>query len=191
MKPSTASVVKLSTMQTVFTGPTWHACGIAHGHNHMLCLPVKPLNYFVMNFISVWNSIVTGNGASYNLSTGELNPETGYMVASQNPSASFPMPKSLNEFQDVIQKYLTATTLNELVNSPHLYLGFWVNDGRLVIDLSENIQDKAQALVLGLDRYQLAIYDCANKCDIELRKVFESVVNTNTFIDQTLEHETH
>ena len=137
-----------------------------------------------MNFISVWNSIVSSNGASYNLSTGELNPETGYMVAQENPSASFPMPKSLNEFQDVIQTYLTSTTLNELVNSPTLYLGFWVNYGRLIIDLSENIQDRAQAFGLGVDRSQLAIYDCANKKDIDLSHVFASLRDVDILTDK-------
>jgi hypothetical protein len=39
------------------------------------------------------------------------------------------------------------------------YLGTWLNEGKVYLDVSENIMDRAEAIRLGQERNQLAIYD--------------------------------
>ena len=42
---------------------------------------------------------------------------------------------------------------------PNRYLGTWVNDGDLHLDVSEYVQDKVKAYALALLRDELAIWD--------------------------------
>lgn len=121
-----------------------------------------------MNFINVWNSIVSNEGASYNLSTGEMNPTTGYMVALKGCERIYTAPENLNQFQDVVQNYLSGDLLNIVLSNKDLYLGFWLHEGKLYIDLSENIQNKISALKMGMERGQITIYNCENTGSIFL-----------------------
>jgi len=130
------------------------------------------------NLIEVYNYLTEmdgqGNlvhsGASYNLFTGDFNPDSGYMVALSGYEKIVGFPSTLNVFQDVMLNYLQGRIL-KVMGEADIYLGFWFNEGTLCIDLSERIEDEPTAIKVGLARNQKAIWDATNKRDIVLTKV--------------------
>lgn len=47
------------------------------------------------------------------------------------------------------------------------YLGTWLKDGKIYLDVSENIMDRDEAIRLGKERNQKAIWDVVNQTEIE------------------------
>lgn len=146
------------------------AVGIAHGYNHYYCLPNKQLNYCVMNFLTVFDSIQKTGGASYNVFTCDLNPSSGYMVATAGFEKRYPVPADVNKFQDAVIAFMANRNVWAKLkeNDVVFYLGFWVYEGELFIDVAEWISDKQDAVSLGIKRNQIAIFDCERQQDIIL-----------------------
>jgi hypothetical protein len=163
-------VFDISNATFIFTCDEQRAAIIAVAYNHHYCLPSKQLKYFVMNFGLIFDSIINSNGASYNLHTRELNPSTGFMVAIPGFEKEYDIPTDLNKFQDIVTSYtINRDMWDKILSNPEgIYLGFWLNEGKLVIDLAENIRDMGTAYHEGFERNQIAIYDCANKHDIKI-----------------------
>lgn len=55
-------------------------------------------------------------------------------------------------------------------NPSNYYIGFWINDGELYIDISKNIQTFYNAFNEGIKNNQFYIYDLKNKRDIAIEK---------------------
>jgi hypothetical protein len=125
-----------------------------------------------MNYTAVLKSIQDSNGASYNLHSGILNPSTGFMVATQSNEQIYDVPTTTSDLYNYVVDYLIAKKMWWKVqqNPDNIYLGFWINEGKLYIDLAENIPDRDDAIEAGHYRNQLAIYDCESKQDITLNK---------------------
>jgi len=121
-----------------------------------------------MNFITVFDTIIKTGGASYNINTSELNPKTGFFVSLAGFEKATSIPTNLNRFQDIVQSYLTSEILSEIGESPNIYLGFWVHQDTLFLDLSELFEDRTNAIREGYNRHQKAIYDNKNKESIIL-----------------------
>lgn len=83
------------------------------------------------------------------------NPTSGYMVSLQDCERTFFGRPTLWQ----VVKY--AEDYNHLLCNPSLYVGGWLDaeTGKYYLDISENVQDKAQALWLAAERKQLAIFD--------------------------------
>jgi hypothetical protein len=126
-----------------------------------------------MNFTDVFRSIQETGGASYNMTTGILNPETGYMVPiAWNHEEKYTIPQNLFDFSVIVKAYL-ANHWDKIMDSPEwIFIGFWLHEGQLYIDLAENIQDFEEAYEAGFDREQKAIYDCTNKRDITITYLY-------------------
>lgn len=121
-----------------------------------------------MNFQNVWKSILDNNGASYDLMTGELNPKKGFMVPmGKKYEMKFIKPTNYEDFVSITRAFI-FNNINFLLYGESIYMGFWVNDDQLYIDLVENIQDFKDAYKKGFDRQQIAIYDCVNQKDITI-----------------------
>lgn len=121
-----------------------------------------------MNFQNVWKSILENNGASYNLATTELNPKKGFMVPwNKKYETKFIIPTNFDDFKSITRAFI-FNNIELLLFSETLYIGFWINEGNLYIDLVENIQDFEEAYEKGFDRAQIAIYDCVNQKDITI-----------------------
>lgn len=119
----------------------------------------------------VFKSIQNTGGASYNINTKTLNPNTGYMVSLQGYTTITHIPENMEQFQRICSNYvmnLPWAILNNLNN----WLGFWIDKetNKLVIDISQNIVDKEEAIKQGEYRLQKAIWDCANNCEIQIQK---------------------
>lgn len=172
-------VFDISNGNLIFEGDKSWASDVATGYNHYYCLPNKPIKYFIMNFLSVFDSIKESNGASYNLHTRELNPTTGYMVAIPGFEKSFDIPDTLNKFQDLVIAYAINREMWDKIstNPDKIFLGFWIHDGKLVVDLTENVDDLGTAYHLGVEHSQIAIYDCLKKADIKI-----NIENTDSIL---------
>ena len=86
--------------------------------------------------------------------TGE-KPSGGYMVALQGYELQVPASEF---FTGIVADYI-GEHAQKLMDNPSLCLGTWVNEGIVYLDLSENVPNREQALQLGKERNQLAIFN--------------------------------
>ena len=103
---------------------------------------------------SVVEDTLKDGGLTIKPFTGE-KPSGGYMVALQGYELQVPVAEF---FTGVVADYL-GEHAQKLMNNPALCLGTWVNEGTVYLDLSENIPNREQALELGKERNQLAIFN--------------------------------
>jgi hypothetical protein len=115
----------------------------------------------IVRFTQEWG------GLSINMVDGSM-PTSGYMVAKPpefsrivdevdfvNPVKG---PKILSDYM--------KTHKNDLGNGRN-YLGTWLNDSKVYLDVSENIQELFEAIRRGRERNQKAIWDVANLSEID------------------------
>ena len=115
----------------------------------------------IVRFTQEWG------GLSINMVDGSM-PTTGYMVAKppefsrivdevdfSNPVKG---PRILSDYM--------KTHKNDLGNGKN-YLGTWLNDSKVYLDVSENIQELFEAIRRGRERNQKAIWDVANLSEID------------------------
>jgi hypothetical protein len=121
-----------------------------------------------MNLLNVFNSIIDTGGATYNMRTRELNPDSGYIVAQKGFEKVFDFDGKLNTFQDQIQLYLTAEIWEQIYNRVDLYIGFWVNEEKIYFDIVERIPDIETAMREGRRNEQKAIWNATSKKEIFL-----------------------
>jgi hypothetical protein len=57
-----------------------------------------------------------------------------------------------------------------LLSSPTIYLGGWVNEDKVYLDLSLNIDDKKEAMSVANNNNQVAIFDLNSKIWIQVDK---------------------
>lgn len=105
-------------------------------------------------------------GLSINMVSG-VKPTTGFMVA--KPPEFSRIVESADFFDKVkgrkiLSDYMKANK-KDLASGKN-FLGTWLNEGKVYLDVSENILDKATAVRLGQERNQLAIYDVAGNDEI-------------------------
>ena len=114
------------------------------------------------NFVNALPDNFLDDGFSLSL-WGEI-PQTGYMVSFKGFEEIFENPTIL----DVVD--YVRENANYLYLLPHAFVGGWMDaeTGKYYLDISENVQDKEQALQLAAERKQLAIYDVANGVSIYL-----------------------
>lgn len=102
-------------------------------------------------------------GFSYNINTGDHNPDKGYMVSIKGYEETAPSGCDLIAFG---RSYFLRHA--EQLADPNYYMGCWVNAGRFVFDISENVQTKEIAIELGSMNNQQAIWDCASGSEYRL-----------------------
>lgn len=100
------------------------------------------------------------NGGS---STSLLNKSANGFMVSVKDCAIIPV----NDFNvKALKKVITKNI--ELLSNPSNFLGTWIDNGNVYIDISESINDRETAIKLGKERHQLGIYDISNQQTIEL-----------------------
>ena len=82
-----------------------------------------------------------------------VNYSSGYMVAIEDGTII-----NINDIDSIIN----------YIDSINGSCGLWVNDGKLYIDISINIESKEEALKLASDLKELAIFDCKELKDITI-----------------------
>ena len=112
----------------------------------------------IRNFIE---SVTTNGGASLNINNGELNPTKGYFVSVVGAE------KKISNFNgDDLKNYILENS--ELLNLENVFLGGWMHKGEIYLDCSQQIADKRTAIIKGMERGQIAIYDAAKGKEILL-----------------------
>jgi hypothetical protein len=118
-----------------------------------------------LNLRTVLDEIFLEGGVSYNVTTGEVNPKSGYMVSILGFEKQFDV--------DTIK----ADDLRDFVSDnaydlwgENRFVGGWIDKdtNKVVLDISVNITDATNAYYTGIINKQKAIYDCANKRSIPL-----------------------
>ena len=104
-------------------------------------------------------------GFSYNINTGDHNPDHGFMVSIKGYEETAPSGCDLIAFG---RSYFLRHA--EQLADPNYYMGCWVNAGRFIFDISENVQTKEVAIVLGQHHDQEAIWDCASGSEYRLMR---------------------
>lgn len=119
------------------------------------------------NLINFKNSIIENSGASYNLLSGEFNPNNGYMVSIKGHELK--IPYNTEGLQYEIAQYI-KTKADILISglSENKFIGAWLNDGYLFLDVSIKVDTLNEAIQLGRENNQLAIFDCSNGKEITL-----------------------
>jgi hypothetical protein len=115
----------------------------------------------IIRFTQEWG------GLSINMVDGSM-PTTGYMVSKPpefgiivdevNFSNPVKGPKILSDYMKKQKKDL-GTGKN--------YLGTWLNESKVYLDVSENIQEVFKARRLGRERNQIKIWDVVNQIEID------------------------
>lgn len=119
-----------------------------------------------MNLLNFVKDTLNNGGASFNLLTGEYNPNNGYMVATEIHEMYLPK----EEFNNEVLKGYIAKNLDALLSNKNLFLGSWIDErGMVCLDISERIEDRQEAVKLGIERNQKAIWDNVNGVGIDLR----------------------
>lgn len=109
-------------------------------------------------------------GFSYNINTGDSNPDHGYMVSIKGYEETAPSGCDLLAFG---RSYFLRHA--EHLANPNYYMGCWVNAGRFVFDISENIQFLETAIALGEINNQEAIWDCASGSEYRLMREGDAI----------------
>ena len=104
-------------------------------------------------------------GFSYNINTGQHNPDKGFMVSIKGYEETAPSGCDLIAFG---RSYFLRHAVQ--LADPNYYMGCWVNAGRFIFDISENVQTKEVALVLGRYHDQEAIWDCQSGSEYRLMR---------------------
>jgi hypothetical protein len=117
-----------------------------------------------MNLSTLIHELALTGGFSYNVNTGESNPTTGYMVSVAGCEEQFFYD---NDFDNKDLKHYFFRN-SEKLSSQEAFLGGWLNENRVYLDVSINIQDLEEAILYGIIGGQKAIWDCVNSREIVL-----------------------
>jgi len=107
------------------------------------------------------DSINVNGGCSYNINTGEINPNSGYFVSIAGAEK---VVTSLTE--ETVKQYIEDNI--DLLITDRVYLGGWFNEGLVYLDCSQQIEELKTAVRKGIERGQLAIFNAETKESIYL-----------------------
>ena len=109
--------------------------------------------------------IIKNGGATLTSTLENADLKNGYMVSEVGAERVFGLDE-VEEIEKTLIEYAEKITTNQFV-------GAWLDDDKLYIDISRHYKSKKQALRVGADNKQLAIYDIANEESIYItRSVF-------------------
>lgn len=130
-----------------------------------------------MNLTEFITEAFAQGGGSYGILLNEHNPNNGFMVATIGNEEKIhinPRLKKLLQIEELraaSEKYIINKLSSESAQVIcQSFLGLWYNkqDRFWYLDLSEHITDKEEAIALGIERKQIAIWDCEKGEEITL-----------------------
>ena len=115
-------------------------------------------------------NVQSGNGFSVDKSLDGYNPtREAYAVggACDSVETEYNDDLSFNKFRGIME--LKIEFMNGQPDTTTQVIGAWVNDEGLVfIEVSDIVFDREEAIALGKERGEEAIWDFKNNCDIKL-----------------------
>ena len=113
-----------------------------------------------MNVNKFIQLLKNNSGVSYNMITKEYNPNKGFFVSLPNLETKVSLQSlSVDDIVTFINKH------RSLLQDKTKFIGGWIDNEVVYLDISEQIFDKREALERGYKHNQLAIYD-ANKGEV-------------------------
>jgi hypothetical protein len=118
-----------------------------------------------LNLKTVLDEIFLEGGVSYNVTTGEVNPKTGYMVSILGFEKQYDLD-TINA--NDLREYVLDNAYD--LWGENRFVGGWIDTDtqKVVLDISVNITDVTNACYTGIINKQKCIYDCSNKSYISL-----------------------
>jgi hypothetical protein len=123
---------------------------------------MKNLNEFVA-------STIENGGATMNVATGDV-PTSGYVVSMEAHTKTFQLfgNEVVKEILISGAVQLYARENDDVLSLPGMYLGSWIDDGVLYLDISNVYENEHDALRVAVANNQLAYYDLNNAKTIEI-----------------------
>jgi hypothetical protein len=118
-----------------------------------------------LNLNTVLDEIFLEGGVSYNITTGEVNPKSGYMVSILGFEKQYDVDTiNANDLREYVLKNAYGLWGSDR------FVGGWLDKdtNKVVLDVSVNITDVTNACYTGIINQQKCIYDCSNKRNISL-----------------------
>ena len=109
----------------------------------------------------IWNAS-KNKGITYDLNHNTFNPNYGYSVSMKGCEV-----KSMVLTVELLADYIKMHSY--LLNEEGNFLGIWAENGLWYLDVTNVVMDKQDAIKLGIDNEQLAIFDNANKVAINIK----------------------
>lgn len=94
-----------------------------------------------------------------------INKMNGYIVSIANYETTFNINTDINIIINKVQEYQ-----DKIKNKQHYFIGIWIDNDTIYLDISKHFLDKQNAVNFGIDNGQLAIYDLKNDKSIYLTK---------------------
>ncbi len=116
-----------------------------------------------MNLTNLVDELGLTGGFSYNITTGESIPSSGYMVSLHG--YEMVIPSDIFHAKD-IRDYV-SNNASQLYRED-LFMGGWIKDDKVYLDVSVNIPDLETAVYTGMVNNQHSIYDVVNKISLML-----------------------
>lgn len=107
--------------------------------------------------------IIENGGATLTKNLKKASLKSGYMVSLEGAESQV----KGNDYKAIIQAIESKQEI--IKDRDNLYIGLWLDNGIMYIDVSINIRDKVDALEFGRYNKQLAIYDLVNNDNIYLK----------------------
>lgn len=104
--------------------------------------------------------IVENDGLTLSNDGKIANLNSGYMVSLEGYEKVYQDIKFID--LKMVKSYLKKA------KEKNAFVGFWVSDKKIYIDLSINVNERGEALELAKQNNQLAIFDCLNLKEIRL-----------------------
>lgn len=117
-----------------------------------------------MNIEVLKNEIIKNGGFTIDSEYKKINKKNGFMVSILGMEKTFSI-NNINEIEKTIKEYQ-----NYIKNKKNMYIGAWLDNDIIYIDISKHVEKKQNAINLGIKNKQLAIYDIKNNKSIELLK---------------------
>lgn len=103
----------------------------------------------------LYKKMINNKGLTINRHMEELSYKNGYMVSIYGYEKQL-KNFSFEEVKKVVSEY-------QKIVKGALYIGFWIDNNTIYVDISKYVFHKSQALKLGKQNKQIAIYDLEKK----------------------------
>lgn len=109
---------------------------------------------------------VLAEGGGTQTVDGGAAPVSGFMVSVARAETVIPLSLFVSHGCEALRKFERRNA--GLLGRDGAYLGAWVNDGNVYLDVSYHFEDEVIARAQGEAEKQLAIYDIANGREVRL-----------------------
>lgn len=116
----------------------------------------------------------TERNGGYSTNHRNQTPDVGYMIGRSDLVDTVIISGAENlatnsRFQHEAKNLMTAVkALNTLQSNDSFYLGSWIHEGKVYLDVSQKISDRAEAMELAVELGELAIWDVRNSQEISV-----------------------